>query len=438
MLARLLHRLLGLIPAGAGFALLIVMPLAAQAVGEPPPTTTWRLDPLALAALALLPLAPARPQHGLRSRLRLSLATVIAGCALAATSPRLEFGLLVIASVVLLGGIGERWLVALAALGIAAFAPPTAMSTAADAQALPLLQLALPALSAVMGLGLVPVRRRSASTRGWEQTLRPYWLFPLLRSYAAGPWPAWSTLLPLLSGAAAIWAARDALVSADAAFRRERILACLLATALGCASLGSAVGVAGTLWIVALHGLLVGISDGTGQPMQGVGSGAIALALWWAAAAAAAAGAFLLAAMVGLAGLTVIFALISSPHVPAPAGWAARVVGTLSLTSAVLVMPVVTRFAAVPVVDQLDPGLTPFGLLDVWPWIGVGALDAAHRRVAILAGPVVAMLALVLLAAIWLLLRFVRPPRRVVPALMAEGQCEPTWRRVWWLGSRGG
>ncbi len=365
MLVRFLQLQLALAPLAAGLALLSLMPLAAQATGGPLPTTPWRLDPLALAGLALLPIGAARPRRSLGDSLRLSLGVVIAGLALAATAPALQWLLLLVAGVVLVGGLPLRWYAATALLGLATFFPSVVQAAGLPAEGVQTAGLFALMLAALIGLGSIPFGLDTLAPNDWELTLRPVWLFPLLRSYTSGQWPAWSVGLALLAGLAVVLAARSAFVADTGAVRRERVLAAVLGMALVCASLHSAVGIAGTLWVLAAHGLLVclwGREDwdrhDLGRPVL------ISIVLWWASGTAAAAGAFLLAALTWLAGFIAAIAALGPIRAGASgsSGQPPRAIGKLFaavlFACLPLFSPIATRFVALPVIAQLDPGLT--------------------------------------------------------------------------------
>jgi hypothetical protein len=113
--------------------------------------------------------------------------------------------------------------------------------------------------------------------------------------------------------------------------------------------------------------------------------------------------------------------------------------GLLLLAGAVFFGPLLTEAIMAPVVEQLDPGLTPFGLLEVWPWIGVGALDSAHSRTALLPGVALAPLFVVVLAITWLLQRLVSPRAAGEPsALGGQAATNTALSRIWWLPKRRG
>ena len=466
MAARLLRIVLALLPLAVGLFMVRLMPQAVPALADR--IATWRLDPLALGGLVLLPLGTARVQVSLKHALRLMLGTAGLMLALAATSPLLQLLLIYGSSVMLLPGLGPRWFVAFGFLMLAHLPLQIAALVGAGSQVahaagtiwvLPALVLA-----ALAGLGCVPWPAHRSDDIGWERLLRPFWLFPLLRSLETGPWPiAWTLLVPLLGTVAAVGAAIDLLRARDARRGMERLLAVVLGMALVCGGLNTTPGVAGAVWVVLAHGLLLVASRG--------GSGRISppacllllfVAGWWTAAAATAAGAFLVAGLVWLAGMAGSVAPMvwpdsgALPETPQPPhangvpgrGFAGAVSAALVLVLLALFAPLLTEFLALPVADQLGAGLTPFGLLDIWPWIGMAALDAAHRRAALLPSVALTPLLLVTLAVTWLLLRLGTPlvylltRRSPLPraseesAVPAAAAIQSIRNRVWWVRAR--
>jgi hypothetical protein len=67
--------------------------------------------------------------------------------------------------------------------------------------------------------------------------------------------------------------------------------------------------------------------------------------------------------------------------------------------------PLIVTALIQPIIAQLQGGLTPYGDLVLWPWLGLQVLDAARTPVALL--PSFALLALMLVmgALAWLMVR---------------------------------
>lgn len=94
-----------------------------------------------------------------------------------------------------------------------------------------------------------------------------------------------------------------------------------------------------------------------------------------------------------------------------------------------------------PAVDLLQGGLTPFGLLAVWPWIGVAALDAGQRRVTTLPTIAALLFGLVVAAGVWLVARVpalsIKDQHSAPAHLSQSSMLDAKFRsRVWWLGER--
>jgi len=429
-----------LLPLAAGLVLLRSMPAAAGVEMTSP--MILRLHPLALAAAVLLPLGAVRPRASFNRAVRLALGVTGAALSVAITVPALQLATLYLVSLIVLGHIGVRWYAALAVVTAGILVPELGAAIPAGANAGALF------LAAFVGLGCVPRWTPRAGGEDWELILRPLWLFPLLQSLEAGPWPVGLALVAQLAGAmAAVAAALEAFVARDQARRHERTLASLLSMALVCVALNTAPGVAGALWALCAHGWLL---LGMGRRDLPAAVLWLFVPVWWAAGAAAAAGGFLAAAALLFAGI--ILALVSllgrttmtgqsASATPLRPSAATPVAVTATAVLLMLFAPVVTRFVALPVIDQLGAGLTAFGLLEVWPWIGIGIQDAGHRRVAAVPGVALVPLLGVVAAGLWLLLRAVGRVAPVPLSIQAVRQTSPldlVRDRVWWARTRRG
>ena len=89
---------------------------------------------------------------------------------------------------------------------------------------------------------------------------------------------------------------------------------------------------------------------------------------------------------------------------PVPAQRPLLVAGIASVVIGVGAPPI-ARLLILPVVAQLQGGLTPFGDLNIWPWVGVAASDAAHTQVTTLPSIAIALLMLVLTALVYVVAR---------------------------------
>ncbi|GAB4197820.1 MAG: hypothetical protein OHK0022_16440 [Roseiflexaceae bacterium] len=283
------------------------------------------------------------------------------------------------------------------------------------------------------------------------------WLYPLLRLYSLGPWNSgWSFAVLLLGGAAALWAAVDALLSPDAGQRTLRARTCLLALGLAAFGLSSSAGLAAGCYC-ALAALLLQHAEENPAPAPNpstdttpttqhstlntqhsplaspwlltpaVPLGAPFVAVWLVIGAAVAGGVSALAGVAWLAAL--LLALAPALHPTPPSG---RRAGGLSLALGIGA-PLVLLVAVEPLILQLQGGLTPYGDIVIWPWVGLATLDAARTQVATLPSLAVAGLMLVLAALAYLLgrLRAWAPadgPQSPPPtSLLAELRREVPW-----------
>jgi hypothetical protein len=152
------------------------------------------------------------------------------------------------------------------------------------------------------------------------------------------------------------------------------------------------------------------------------------VAAWMLIGAAFGGGAVALAGITWLVVLLFGWALaISHPALPP------RSVAIVSLLLGIGA-PFALQLLVLPAVGQLQAGLTPFGELTIWPWIGVALLNSAKAEVAVLPSLLVALLMIVLAAGGFLLSR--NPQSSPTPS----GSTDRSWLRrfllheVPWLG----
>jgi len=287
---------------------------------------------------------------------------------------------------------------------------------------------------------------RSAVTNDERRTtnneiglLRFAWLYPLARLYSLGPWNSgWSFATLLLGGALALWCACSALIRPDASTRNHRTQSSYLALALSGLGLSNSAGVAAACYAVLAYLVLwVGHSEwGTEDPAHPPSaiphppspipptwllSSALPLtapfvAVWMLIGASVAGGVALLAGVAWLAALIhgLAVALWDGTE-PAQARRPLLVAGALSLALGAGAPPI-ARLLILPVVAQLQGGLTPFGDLNIWPWVGVATSDAAHTQVTTLPSIAVALLMLVLTALVYVVVRLRELRRADQPA----------------------
>jgi hypothetical protein len=286
------------------------------------------------------------------------------------------------------------------------------------------------------------------SSLAGQDLFRIAWFYPLVRLYSLGPWNSgWSFATLLLGGAAALWAAISAIAPRRA--RRELTLLSYLGLALAGLGLGTSAGIAAGCYGVLTFLILASrptLRRGSGQaidhrpfvsaqgrrpatdksamsetlpsplhpftpsPLHWLLSGAIPftapfVAAWMIVGAGVAGGVALLS---GVAWLVVLLNALTttlgsgpgSPDTRRPLLVAAATSAALGIAA-----PLVVSALIQPVIEQLQGGLTPYGDVNIWPWIGLTTIDAAHTQVTTLPSIAVAALMLVLSALVYLIVR---------------------------------
>jgi MFS family permease len=264
------------------------------------------------------------------------------------------------------------------------------------------------------------------------------WFYPLLRLYSLGPWNSgWSFATLLLGGTAALWCAwRAASNPEDDGQQMNWHGASILGAALAGVGLSSAAGVAACCYGLICALLLPLAESPTPNPQPQAPNpqpqahwttlllwpltaalplGAPFVAMWLGVGAAVAGGVSLLAVALWLAGLGTtlgqIRAIAAERGRPGrPRGpWLYRRIAAAALSIVLgVASPIVIAWPIMPVARQLQGGLTPFGDMAVWPWLGLAALDSARRPTTSLPSLAVAGLMLVLAAMAWLLAVWLR------------------------------
>jgi hypothetical protein len=406
----------------------------------------WRLDGLTLCFIISLTLSAALVPLSRRDTLR-ALAALLLCTALVG-----EHMLLLPLALIGVGGIlwNWRWLLAgaLLTIGVALlwfgggatwYAPETATAITSSS-----FLLILAACS--IGVNSYPIARLPQPADPLRHALQPIWLLPLLRTIEWGPWNnGWALAVLVLGGVTALWASSQAVWTNSQTRRVEHILGAWLGMAFACVGLLTTVGIASALWHVLAYGFAVGLllrADrrvwwaGPLPPTTGFVAG------WLAQGATAASGAFLLAGAFWLTTLfsgIAIFRLRAETAKTRPISRISTILVGLVIALGVLA-PVPLRWLIVPAIEPLQGGLTPFGLLDIWPWVGMAALDAGHRRVAVLPSIAVVVLLIVTAALVWLLARLfgwsdLRPSADEQPGPQLPTLWEELRQQVWW--SRG-
>ena len=276
-------------------------------------------------------------------------------------------------------------------------------------------------------------RQMPAGLAGWALAIA--WSYPLLRLYSLGPWnTGWSLATLLVAGALACWCATSAFTERDHRRRDTRLNASYFAMALAAIGLGTSAGIAAACFcLLAVLILGAGIAgEPARSPIGSIGgpsdqqsidssdrstsSSLIAwllagvfpfttpfVATWMLIGASVAAGVPLLAGIAWLVALVngLTIALWGGANPPR------RIALALASSSVALGVgaPLVVRGVIQPVVAQLQGGLTPYGDIAIWPWVGLAANDAAHVQITTLPSIAIALLMLVLTALVYVVVR---------------------------------
>lgn len=403
----------------------------------------WRSDALTAAlgpALALgIALAPWHAQQ----LWRLPLVSALLAVALL-TDQLILLALVLLALGLLLAD--RRWMLAGGLLLLAALLLAAAGATRwSDPQAGPRLSsptFLLLALACLAGLGTYPFSLMAARPDALRRAAQPIWLLPLLRTVAWGPWNSgWALALVLVGAVGALWAAGAALGTSDDETRSARLIDVWLSMALACIGLLTSVGMAAGLWL--LYGIAVSqplLSSRWRMWAMPFPPTLMFTAVWLALGATAASGAMVLAAALLLATLIGVVAGYRTPQADPERQrsdlYLARVALVLTIGGGLLT-PIALRTLILPAVDLLQGGLTPFGLITIWPWVGLAALDAGQRRVAVLPSIALLALALVIGALVWIVARAAQT-RQGTTATKATPPADlhQALRQVWWLRGR--
>lgn len=409
---------------GALFALLAALAGLLLALGR----ASARLDGWVLAAVALLWAGFALPYTFATPLGFVLLALLLAAAPDSSWNLRQRLVLMVpelLAAACLLASYG------LLARGAARFDDPAAGAALAS---LPFWLALLAAVLPIAGLAYrAPPEPSVALLRA--RFFAPAWLYPLLRLYSLGPWnTGWGLATLLLGGGLALWCALGGLALPRASARAAHASASWLALALAGTGLATSAGVAAAgyaalsylvlvlgatqHWLpasslndeepstkggtIAADSLAVGsspfvtTSEGSPNPQLQTPSsrppGLLApwllagplpfsapfVAAWLLMGACMAGGAAIVA---GAAWLALLLSACALALWGAPAADArTRLAGGLSLALGLAAPPLVRGLLA-PVAAQLQGGLTPFGDVNIWPWVGLAVADAANRPV---------------------------------------------------------
>ena len=243
-------------------------------------------------------------------------------------------------------------------------------------------------------------------------------LYPLVRLYSLGPWnPGWALATALFGGALALRHAAGALVRpAPVAYSLSAMLAAMALASFG---LSSGAGIAAGCYAALTSVLRIADKQAT----AGVGPLALVFVAGWMAVGAAVAGgiaalagALWAAALLAALALTLRFENLNkkpdlsyktkktplATFVPFVSSW--FTLRSLFLITAILA-PFVVAWLIEPAVAQLQGGLTPYGDIRIWPWIGLAFVNSAQVQIAVLPSVAVAVLMVVLVSIVFLLTR---------------------------------
>ncbi len=282
------------------------------------------------------------------------------------------------------------------------------------------------------------------------------WFYPLMRLYTLAPWnEGWSFATMTLGGGAMIWLTLGALTATTRARRAACNRRRFLALALAGIGLSNGAGLAAGCYAALVYLLLVVTEEtepdmeaNTGATVWGFPSsvpswllsGAIPLtapfiATWMIVGAGAAGGVTMLAAVAWLTMLIGALPVVIDP--PAIASRRRWFGGAISLALGVT-SPLTLYLLIQPVIEQLQGGLSVYGDVNVWPWVGLAMVNSARTGITALPTIGAAGLMVVLSALVYLLSRLLRPKPAIdpsSPASIAYDEVLNDLRRaVPWLG----
>jgi hypothetical protein len=383
----------------------------------------FRLDALPIALLPLLVsgtlVALARADRRWWQTL---LGAALAGLALSALDLRLAAAALV--GVALVAG-HDRWsrsaglLQAAALLWLGGAAQTWRWNDLAAGAAFRSSHVLLLLLGGLLALGLLPLR--VAAPQPPRVALALTGLYPLLRMYELGPINWGWTLAAAFGGAgAAGWLTLAALRAADDRDRARLLRLAWWGVAFAPITLATEAGLTAT-WALALTAVLMDAALAYPPRSTVLYPLLLAwLALWLGSAAALAGGVPLLAAALWLLTIGLLLALGQLRRAEAPAGWRRALAWALAVAGALagLGLPKLIELLVQPIWTQLGAGLTPFGRMTLWPWIGLSVRNAGSQTVATLPSLALAGMLLVAAALGYLLTRLweLRAPSAAPPA----------------------
>ena len=277
-------------------------------------------------------------------------------------------------------------------------------------------------------LAAVVPQSRLVSTRsdGYLSVLwRIAWLYPLVRLYSLGPWnTGWSFATLLLGGAAALWLSLSALMHAREEVRLHHVALSYAALALAGFGLSTNVGIAAGCYGLLTYVLLASLQHSDTDSEHATQAPSETSLTFWSIAPWALSGAIPFTAPFVAAWLLVGATVAGGVGIAAGVVWLVILLNALSMglymasrpvpqwrVPAVvsLVMgvgaPLVVLGAIDPVIKQLQAGLTVYGDVNIWPWIGLATRDSGSTPVTAFPTIATAVFMLILSALVYLLMR---------------------------------
>lgn len=261
----------------------------------------------------------------------------------------------------------------------------------------------------VLLAALIPVIPWRQAQSGLLTTLAQVALaYPLVRLYSLGPWNNGWTLATLLLGCClALWITISACRNANP----SRIPLSFAALAVASFGLGSGAGlVAGCFCGIAALILAypMAYSHKSNRPeLVWLLSCALPLgvpfyAAWMSFGASVAGGVPIVGGVVWLTMLFNCIALL-----------AAQLYGALPVDKALVALniglgvgsPLLVRWLIQPIIEQLQGGFSPFGDVNIWPWVGISSVNSARSQVSTAPSIAILLLLLVLSALVYVLAR---------------------------------
>ncbi|MEM8531261.1 MAG: hypothetical protein AAGF95_10490 [Chloroflexota bacterium] len=279
----------------------------------------------------------------------------------------------------------------------------------------------------VLLAAVVPQSRLvSPQSDGYLSVLwRIAWLYPLVRLYSLGPWnTGWSFATLLLGSAAALWLSLSALTDSRKEARLHHVALSYAALALAGFGLSTNAGIAAGCYGLLTYVLLASLQQSDTDSEQATQTPSETPATFWSLAPWALSGAIPFTAPFVAAWLLVGATVAGGVGIAAGVAWLVILLNALSMglymaacpvpqwrmpAVVSLVMgvgaPLVVLGAIDPVIKQLQAGLTVYGDVNIWPWIGLATRDSGSTPVTAFPTIATAIFMLILSALVYLLMR---------------------------------